>query len=152
MTASSLAADVADADWVITGEGQFDEQSLHSKVVGGVTALARKSGAKVAVLAGRVQLSKAEWRRAGVDLALAIAPAAMSTAGAMKQAKPLLSAARRAGRYLARSSVTGQRHSGEPCAPQLSEDCSAAQTPVNQGRAGVEDGADGRSRKGVLAS
>ena len=93
MTASQLAADMAEADWVITGEGQFDEQSLHGKVVAGVTALARQHGAKVAVLAGRVKLSEPEWRLAGIASARAIAPATLDTPRAIQQAPELLAAA-----------------------------------------------------------
>lgn len=95
MAASRLEEDLAGADWVITGEGQFDEQSLRGKVVAGVAALARRRGVKIAVLAGRVQLDEAAWRGAGVDWARAIAPAEMSTADAMRQAAGLLGAAAR---------------------------------------------------------
>ena len=48
---------------------------------------------KVAVLAGRVQLGEAEWRRAGITIAQAIAPATLDTARAMHQAPELLAAA-----------------------------------------------------------
>jgi len=93
MLASQLAADLAGADWVITGEGQFDEQSLHGKVVAGVTALARAHGVKVAVLAGRVKLVETDWRRAGISIAQAIAPATLDTPRAIQQAPELLAAA-----------------------------------------------------------
>ena len=93
MTASRLEEDLVGADWVITGEGQFDDQSLRGKVVAGVAALARRHGVKIAVLAGRVQLAEAQWRCAGVDLVRAIAPTSMSTADAMRQAAELLRAA-----------------------------------------------------------
>jgi len=93
MTASRLADDLAGADWVITGEGQFDEQSLHGKVVAGVTALAQKQGVKVAVLAGRVKLAEADWRRVGISMAQAIAPATLDTPHAIQQAPELLAAA-----------------------------------------------------------
>lgn len=93
MTASRLEEELSGADWVITGEGQFDEQSLRGKVVAGVAALARRHGVKSAVLAGRVQLAEAQWRAAGVDVARAIAPPAMNTAEAMRQAAELLWAA-----------------------------------------------------------
>ena len=93
MNACKLEDDLVGADWVITGEGAFDEQSLRGKVVAGVAALARQHGVKIAVLAGRVLLTEAQWRVAGVDLALAIAPPAMSTPDAMRQAATLLRAA-----------------------------------------------------------
>ena len=85
--------DTETADWVITGEGAFDEQSLRGKVVAGVAALARQHGVKIAVLAGRVLLTEVQWRAAGVDQAQAIAPATMSTPDAMRQASALLRAA-----------------------------------------------------------
>jgi len=93
MSASRLAEDLAGADWVVTGEGQFDEQSLHGKVVAGVTALAQTAGVKVAVLAGRVKLAEADWRRAGISIAQAIAPATLDTPRAIQQAPELLAAA-----------------------------------------------------------
>jgi len=90
---SRLADELADADWVLTGEGRLDTQSLRGKVVSGVIALAKRARVKVAVLAGSVELSEAEWRSAGIEIARAIAPAMMSTAEAMKRAKELLAAA-----------------------------------------------------------
>jgi len=92
MNACKLEEDLAGADWVITGEGAFDEQSLRGKVVAGVAALARQRGVKIAVLAGRILLTESQWRGAGVDLARAIAPPAMSTPDAMRQAAALLHA------------------------------------------------------------
>ena len=38
MARSNLSGELASADWVITGEGCFDEQSLRGKVVSGFTA------------------------------------------------------------------------------------------------------------------
>jgi glycerate kinase len=63
---SGLAEEISDADWVITGEGRFDSQSLRGKVVSGITKAAKLSGAKVAVIAGRVALSKKEWQDFGI--------------------------------------------------------------------------------------
>ncbi|MBM3859941.1 MAG: glycerate kinase [Verrucomicrobia bacterium] len=95
MRASRLAEELADADWVITGEGRFDAQSLRGKVVSGVTSLAQRTGTKVAVIAGSVELTEAEWKNAGVATALAIKPATMSTAEAMRRAEELLATAAR---------------------------------------------------------
>jgi len=61
------------ADWLVTGEGSFDEQSLMGKVVSGVAELARRAGARTAVLAGRVQLSP-EHYPPGVKVAVACSP------------------------------------------------------------------------------
>ncbi|WP_291050472.1 glycerate kinase [Herbiconiux sp.] len=45
---------VAGADLVVTGEGQFDTQSLAGKVPGAVAAIAREAGVHAAVVAGRI--------------------------------------------------------------------------------------------------
>ncbi|HEX4791656.1 MAG TPA: glycerate kinase [Actinospica sp.] len=56
---------VAGADLVLTGEGSLDEQSLHGKAPIGVANAARRAGALVAAVAGRVALPEARWREAG---------------------------------------------------------------------------------------
>lgn len=48
-----FADDLADAELIVTGEGRFDEQSLHGKVVGAIAAAARPLAIPVIVLAGR---------------------------------------------------------------------------------------------------
>jgi glycerate kinase len=93
MAACGLAKELRNADWVITGEGCFDEQSLRGKVVSGVVKLARQHRVPVAVLAGAVKLSKTRWQRAGLATALAIQPRDMSTEEAMARADELLAAA-----------------------------------------------------------
>lgn len=74
------------ADWAITGEGKFDEQSLRGKVVSGVAKLARKNRVKVAVLAGSMNVSKPE----GIEIALATRKEGMSLGYAMANAPRLL--------------------------------------------------------------
>lgn len=69
--AVGLSALLGDADIVLTGEGSFDAQSLHGKVIDGVRARAR--GAAVVVAAGRVGLSMAEVAAAGLTAAVSIA-------------------------------------------------------------------------------
>jgi len=49
-----LADHIAGSDLVITGEGLLDDQSFHGKVVGGVVAMARRAGVRVAVVCGSV--------------------------------------------------------------------------------------------------
>ncbi|MDO9396347.1 MAG: glycerate kinase [Herbiconiux sp.] len=49
-----LRAAIEDADLVVTGEGQFDYQSLAGKVPGCVAGLARAAGTPAAVVAGRI--------------------------------------------------------------------------------------------------
>jgi len=68
---SRLAEDLPFCDWVITGEGSFDEQSLQGKVVSGVACLARRFGVRVAVIAGQVRVRRSVYRAAGITAALA---------------------------------------------------------------------------------
>lgn len=69
--AVGLPAALADADLVLTGEGCLDEQSLSGKVVAAVRALT-PPGCAVVVVAGRVELSPAQVRAAGLTAALPI--------------------------------------------------------------------------------
>jgi glycerate 2-kinase len=93
--ASGLDADLADADWVLTGEGRFDKQSLRGKVVSGIARLAEKHGTKVAVLAGSVQLSEEVYRCEGIELALSTMKPGMELNEALERAEELLASATR---------------------------------------------------------
>jgi glycerate 2-kinase len=66
-----LADDVAAAELVITGEGRFDDQSLHGKVVSALAGSAR--GIPVLVLAGQITLDDEALQRAGIAAAHSIA-------------------------------------------------------------------------------
>ena len=68
-----LADDLDIAELIVTGEGRFDEQSLHGKVVGFLADAARPLGVPVVVLAGQVDLDNATVRSAGIMSALSIA-------------------------------------------------------------------------------
>ncbi|MDI6449541.1 glycerate kinase [Anaerobaca lacustris] len=93
MTRAHLRSDVADADWVVTGEGRFDAQSMRGKVVSGVARVAREGGARVAVIAGRVELPAHLYEAAGIEAALACAPPGMDSRRAAERAEELLSEA-----------------------------------------------------------
>ncbi|ORV56991.1 hypothetical protein AWC06_02035 [Mycobacterium fragae] len=70
---TGLADDIAAADLLITGEGRFDDQSLHGKVVGALAAAARLRQVPVLVLAGQVDLDALALQSAGILAAYAIA-------------------------------------------------------------------------------
>ena len=70
---TGLAGQIARADLVITGEGRFDEQSLHGKVVGALAGTARPAGVPVLVLAGQVTLELGRLDGAGVRAAHSVA-------------------------------------------------------------------------------
>jgi glycerate kinase len=85
---TDLAGDVADADLIITGEGRFDDQSLHGKVVSALAAGA-KTNAKdtpVLVLAGQVTLDDSALRGAGITAAHSITDYAGSVKVAIEDA------------------------------------------------------------------
>ncbi|WP_166826990.1 glycerate kinase [Brevibacterium limosum] len=87
--AVGLTAALADADFVLTGEGSFDSQSLGGKVVAAVRDHAPAS-ARVIVIAGRVGLTAAECREAGITAALSIAPGPADLAALSERAEALI--------------------------------------------------------------
>ncbi|MBN2137436.1 MAG: glycerate kinase [Sedimentisphaerales bacterium] len=90
MAGADLAGEAASADWVVTGEGCFDEQSLRGKVVSGVLALARERGVRAAVLAGQVMVSAGDCEKLGVAAAIACREEGMSLDYALKHCRRLL--------------------------------------------------------------
>lgn len=91
--------ELADADVLVTGEGRLDEQSLHGKVVGSLSALARRHEVPVFVLAGQVALSRSAAADAGITAAHALVDYAGSVRRALEDAPAQLAglAARTAG-------------------------------------------------------
>ena len=83
---TGLGADVDAADLVITGEGRFDDQSLHGKVVSALAAGARARGIPVLVLAGQVTLGTPELRAAGIASAFSVTDHAGSVRRAIEDA------------------------------------------------------------------
>jgi glycerate kinase len=108
MAQIGLPEAVAVADWVVTGEGSFDAQSLHGKVVSGVTRVARAAGAKVAVCAGQIWLEPSVYRQAGIEIAAACMDAGMELDYAIAHSAELLTcAARRFARAVCNEKETG---------------------------------------------
>ncbi len=60
---------IAEVDLVITGEGQYDAQSLGGKVVGHVLRRAADTGTRAAVIAGRLAERPAVWATSLVEQA-----------------------------------------------------------------------------------
>ena len=81
---TNLDGDVAAADVIVTGEGRFDDQSLHGKVVSALAAGARH--APVLVLAGQVTLDETALAGAGIAAAHSISDYAGSVQLAMDDA------------------------------------------------------------------
>lgn len=87
---TGLADDIARADLIITGEGRFDDQSLHGKVVSALAGGARGRGTPVLVLAGQVTLAQAALASAGIAAAFSVTDFAGSVQRAMEDAEAQL--------------------------------------------------------------
>jgi len=95
MAHSNLREELKSADWVITGEGNFDRQSLSGKVIDGVLKMARQSNTRVAVLAGQVNIPPEEYFKMGIDIAIATKPDNMPLDEALENSRTLLCSAAR---------------------------------------------------------
>ena len=63
---TGLEQKIAEADFVLTGEGRFDSQSLDGKLVSGVLTLCRKYKKRPVVVCGQRLLPPSVWRKAGI--------------------------------------------------------------------------------------
>ena len=61
-----------EADWVVTGEGRLDQQSLAGKPVSEVARTAHRNGTRVAILAGTVDLEPGLLEQARIDFAASL--------------------------------------------------------------------------------
>lgn len=85
---AGLAAKIAGCDWVITGEGRSDAQTLTGKLPSKVAKLARASGVRVALISGDV--ADMPMLANAFDTVIAARPQNMSVEMAMDQATLLL--------------------------------------------------------------
>ncbi len=92
---SNLRSELDSADWIITGEGCFDRQSLFGKVISGVVKLARQSNTRVAIIAGQIIIPQEEYTKMGIEIAIATKPADMPLNEAMNNSRTLLRSATR---------------------------------------------------------
>ncbi len=90
MAHSNLLAELESADWVITGEGSFDRQSLYGKVVSGILKSASQSHTRLAVLAGQVNIPQQEYEKIGITAAISCKDENMSLDYALENSHELL--------------------------------------------------------------
>lgn len=81
--AVDLDAALASADVVVTGEGRFDWQSLHGKVVAEVAQRALAHGVPTVVVAGEVLVGRREQAAEGVSAAYAVSQTSAQVAVAL---------------------------------------------------------------------
>lgn len=106
---TGLAAALASADLLITGEGRLDEQSLHGKVVGSLAAAARDAGVPVLVLVGQLGLDEPALRSAGISVVRVLADHAGSVRYALVDAANQL-----LGLATATAAQIGNQHRADP--------------------------------------
>jgi len=90
MARSNIRAELESADWVITGEGSFDRQSLYGKVVSGILTMASQSHTRVAVLAGQVNIPQEEYQKIRIATAISCKGNNMSLDYALENSRELL--------------------------------------------------------------
>ncbi|PKI91552.1 glycerate kinase [Actinomycetales bacterium SN12] len=95
---TGLEARIAGADFVITGEGSLDDQSLGGKTPLGVAAAAARAGKPVVAVCGRTTLDAAQAASAGFAKIYALSDIEPEPAKSMANAVPLL---REVGRAIA---------------------------------------------------
>ena len=76
-------ASIENADWIITGEGQLDAQTLSGKTISGVLASAKKKNIPVAALCGSVGISVRAQEAFGLSYATSIVKGVSSLEEAM---------------------------------------------------------------------
>ncbi len=69
---ANFNAALMDADWVVTGEGKLDAQTLSGKTIAGVVTAAKKHDVPVAALCGIVEIPKEVLTASGISYAVGI--------------------------------------------------------------------------------
>ena len=75
------------ADWIITGEGQLDEQTLSGKTIDGVVKSAKSKNIPVAALCGSVSISVAQQQKFGLNYVASIVRGISTLNEAMEQSR-----------------------------------------------------------------
>ncbi len=77
---------IAGADWIVTGEGKLDDQTLSGKTIAGVLSSAKKQDIPVAALCGLVALTPAETEISGISYVKGISEGIADMAVAYREA------------------------------------------------------------------
>ncbi|NKI30384.1 glycerate kinase [Croceivirga thetidis] len=75
------------ADWIITGEGNLDSQTLSGKTIGGVLSSAKSKNIPVAAFCGGIELSVEDQSTMGLDYAVSVSKGISNLEEAMVNAK-----------------------------------------------------------------
>ncbi|WP_457970540.1 glycerate kinase [Acinetobacter calcoaceticus] len=87
---NQLASKISNADWVITGEGKFDQQTLNGKTVFGVSRVAKMKNVPVIVIAGTLSEGYQALYEHGVTAAFSLTNGPITLEQACEQAAELI--------------------------------------------------------------
>ena len=87
-------------DFIITGEGKFDQQTLNGKLIKGVTALGKRCGVPVVAVCGKLELQEQQWKTMGLSQVIEIQDKKMAASYSMANAAQLIR--EKVGDFLAR--------------------------------------------------
>ncbi|MGN2484499.1 glycerate kinase [Acinetobacter calcoaceticus] len=87
---NQLASKISNADWVITGEGKFDQQTLNGKTVFGVSRVAKMKNVPVIVIAGTLGEGYQALYEHGVTAAFSLTNGPITLEKACEQAAELI--------------------------------------------------------------
>ncbi|MFV5375777.1 glycerate kinase [Acinetobacter calcoaceticus] len=87
---NQLAHKISNADWVITGEGKFDQQTLNGKTVFGVSRVSKKKNVPVIVIAGTLGEGYQALYQHGVTAAFSLTNGPIRLEQACEQAAELI--------------------------------------------------------------
>ena len=91
---AGLEEKIAAADFVVTGEGRFDGQSLDGKLIWGVLSLCKKYKKKPVVVCGQCSLPASVWKKAGIADVYALSEVEPDKHRSIAEAGALLSGSR----------------------------------------------------------
>ncbi len=84
---TNLEAQIQQADWVISGEGRLDGQSLQGKVIDGIANLCQKHQKRLSLFVGKNNLSEKELLALNINQALSISSIAKNHEDAMRNGR-----------------------------------------------------------------
>ncbi|NOY58500.1 MAG: glycerate kinase [Calditrichaeota bacterium] len=90
LDACNFSRKIENAQYIFTGEGRIDEQTVFGKTIAGVTDAARKQNIPVIALAGSVDISGTSMQKLGVTAAFSICDKPMGLQEAMASSERLL--------------------------------------------------------------
>ncbi len=90
LAACRFNENIQDADYIITGEGQVDEQTAFGKTVSGILTAARPLAVPVIILAGGIRGETRGLRQQGAAAVFSICPGPLSLQEAMQRTLPMV--------------------------------------------------------------